>query len=198
LLPPPSYTTFGAAVACNLRFPGQYCDAETGKHYNYFRDYDPNVGRFSESDPIGLTAGNNTYGYVDSNPLKNFDLNGLIKHTAGQPKECGKNCSIRIDLVLDEKTGKVTRHIHWECRGKEGAAGEFGGNSHGGNCDQMPNAVRKCAEKHGFSCDPKPEPGDSKAWSCEQNCQRNWKLITDAVTGAVTLALVCIGIVTAP
>ncbi len=39
----------------NLRFPGQYYDAETGLHYNYFRDYDPTIGRYVESDPIGLT-----------------------------------------------------------------------------------------------------------------------------------------------
>ena len=135
---------------------------------------------------------------MDSSPIGNFDINGLIKHTTGQTKECGKNCTIRIDTVLDEKTGKLTRHIHWECRGQAGTAGEHGGNSHGGNCNDMPNAVRKCAEKFGFSCDPKPDGGGAKAWSCDQNCRRSWKVITDMVTGAVTLALACIAIVTAP
>ena len=42
-----------------LRFPGQYYDAETGTHYNYFRDYDPHVGRYVQSDPIGLNGGAN-------------------------------------------------------------------------------------------------------------------------------------------
>ena len=51
--------------AFNLRFPGQYYDAETGLHYNYFRDYDPSVGRYVESDPIGLEGGSNTYRYAN-------------------------------------------------------------------------------------------------------------------------------------
>jgi RHS repeat-associated protein len=42
------------AFAYNLRFPGQYRDAETSTNYNYFRDYDPAIGRYVESDPIGL------------------------------------------------------------------------------------------------------------------------------------------------
>ena len=52
-------------------------DAETGLNYNYFRDYDPQVGRYIESDPIGLMGGLNTYAYVTSNPLWYFDPYGL-------------------------------------------------------------------------------------------------------------------------
>jgi RHS repeat-associated protein len=44
----------GSAYSLNLRFPGQYFDTETGLHYNYFRDYEPGVGRYVESDPIGF------------------------------------------------------------------------------------------------------------------------------------------------
>ncbi|MHB8723517.1 MAG: RHS repeat-associated core domain-containing protein [Steroidobacteraceae bacterium] len=61
----------------NLRFPGQYSLNETGLYYNYARDYDPQTGRYVESDPIGLQAGVNTYAYVGSNPLSYLDPFGL-------------------------------------------------------------------------------------------------------------------------
>ena len=57
--------------------PGQYYDVETGNHYNYFRDYDPKVGRYAESDPIGLRGGLDTYGYVYGSPLTHVDPLGL-------------------------------------------------------------------------------------------------------------------------
>lgn len=60
-----------------LRFAGQRYDAETGLHYNYFRDFDPSIGRYGESDPIGLPGGLNTFSYVDGNPLSFIDPSGL-------------------------------------------------------------------------------------------------------------------------
>ncbi|MGF6394562.1 RHS repeat-associated protein [Pseudomonas plecoglossicida] len=53
----------------NLRFQGQYFDIETGLHYNTFRYYDPQIGRFTTLDPIGLRGGVNFYAYVPSPTL---------------------------------------------------------------------------------------------------------------------------------
>jgi uncharacterized protein RhaS with RHS repeats len=47
------------------------------QHQNGFRDFDPAIGRYVESDPIGLAGGINTYGYVGGNPVLSFDSNGL-------------------------------------------------------------------------------------------------------------------------
>lgn len=82
----------------NLRMQGQYLDRETGLHYNLFRYYDPDCGRFTQQDPIGLAGGLNLYAYAP-NPLSWIDPLGLkcgginrrqalnkAKDTAGIPR----------------------------------------------------------------------------------------------------------------
>ncbi|PST78199.1 hypothetical protein B7R70_17440, partial [Yersinia pseudotuberculosis] len=63
-------------VSCNLRFAGQYADAESGLHYNRFRYYDGETGQYLCPDPIGLEGGLNPYGYVH-NPVSWVDPLGL-------------------------------------------------------------------------------------------------------------------------
>lgn len=60
-----------------LRFSGQYSDKETNLSYNYYRDYAPSLGRYMQSDPIGLRAGINIYQYVLAQPLTATDPYGL-------------------------------------------------------------------------------------------------------------------------
>jgi RHS repeat-associated protein len=61
----------------NLRFPGQVFDWQDGLHYNVRRDYDPATGKYTESDPIGLLGGVNSYAYVGGNPMLYVDPLGL-------------------------------------------------------------------------------------------------------------------------
>ena len=91
-------TPFGEMLAANdgqqpLRFPGQYSDLETGYSYNYFRDYDPSLGRYIQSDPIGLAGGVNTFGYVSANPIVMVDPFGLEAYVPGDWRKGGINSS---------------------------------------------------------------------------------------------------------
>ncbi|MFD6341838.1 DUF6531 domain-containing protein [Streptomyces sp. NPDC060131] len=65
-----------ATAQTPLRFPGQYADPETGLHYNFFRHYDPEAGRYVSPDPLGLDPAPNPAGYV-TNPATEADPLGL-------------------------------------------------------------------------------------------------------------------------
>jgi RHS repeat-associated protein len=82
-----------------LRFPGQYALSESGLNYNYFRDYDPQMGRYIESDPIGLAGGSySTYAYAGGNPLSKFDPMGLCPSAQGnhQKRPCKNYVQIGV------------------------------------------------------------------------------------------------------
>lgn len=64
-------------VTSNLRFPGQFYDAESGLHYNWWRYYDPAAGRYIQSDPGGLEGDPNLYVYGLNNSLRYSDSKGL-------------------------------------------------------------------------------------------------------------------------
>ena len=76
--------------------PGQYFDKETNTHYNYFRDYDPSIGRYIESDPIGLQGGINTYAYVRGSPLSRKDPKGLDDSSSQGWIDCYMNCMDKL------------------------------------------------------------------------------------------------------
>lgn len=71
-----------------LRYAGQYSDRETGLHYNIFRYYDPQTGRFTVQDPIGLKGGWNLYQYAP-NPLTWIDPLGLASDPLAKLEEKG-------------------------------------------------------------------------------------------------------------
>src|SRR6185295_5714310 len=84
-----------------LRFPGQYADKETNLAYNYHRNYDASVGRYVESDPIGLESGSNTYVYVGANPLAWIDPSGLA------PLYCQYSQSTGMFFCIDLSSDKT-------------------------------------------------------------------------------------------
>ncbi len=100
------YKPFGEAtitistITNNLRFPGQYFDSETGLHYNYYRDYNPAIGKYIEADPIGILEGNNhIYTYAANNPIISIDPFGL----AGWPSMLGyAYAAVKGGLALNQ------------------------------------------------------------------------------------------------
>jgi RHS repeat-associated protein len=97
----------GRSLPYNLRFPGQYYDTETGLLYNTNRDYDPETGRYIESDPIGLLGGPNTYAYSGGSPVDNVDPTGLVKYAnpqAPQPNTGWPICDGRGGITIQYPT----------------------------------------------------------------------------------------------
>ncbi|UNB64586.1 hypothetical protein MME54_07350 [Pseudomonas syringae pv. helianthi] len=92
-------------VEQNLRFQGQYFDAETGLHYNTFRYYDQEIGRFITQDPIGLSGGIHIYQYA-LNPIAYIDPLGLAFSS-------GKGTHNAIATLYDSK-GNVKASGAWQ------------------------------------------------------------------------------------
>jgi RHS repeat-associated protein len=103
-----------AAAYTPLRFPGQYCDPETGLHYNLFRQYDPETARYLTRDPLGLAADLNPIAYV-RNPLTWADPLGLTPC-----EDAAKLAAARKETVLGKEVptrseasvGNATSHSY--------------------------------------------------------------------------------------
>ena len=111
-------------ISQNLRFPGQYYDAETGLHYNYHRYYSPKLGRYLTPDPV---MRKNLYVYVN-NPIRYTDPLGLWTKGEHQNLTYQANSSlgvnmlgsndlqnvIRGDLERDDHQSTSDQYLHYE------------------------------------------------------------------------------------
>ena len=61
-----------------FRLQNQYVDRETGLHYNFFRYYKPDAGRFVNQDPIGLWGGENLYSFAPNTIHKDYLYNQRV------------------------------------------------------------------------------------------------------------------------
>ncbi|MER0449588.1 polymorphic toxin type 28 domain-containing protein [Streptomyces sp. Edi4] len=113
-------TDSDSAVDCPLRFAGQYFDAETGNHYNYFRYYDPETARYLSLDPLGLTPAPNPSTYVH-NPLTWGDPLGL------NPCELGLSTGAqraleKLENIKQDPVGEINsqpNHNHYNAARRE-------------------------------------------------------------------------------
>ena len=130
-------------------YPGQYYDQETGLHYNYFRYYNPQTGRYITPDPIGLEGGINLFAYVQNDPMNFIDPWGLLDipvrgkiyryrpndHHGVNPPEIHLH-----DIETGEKIGGETGNIY-DTKGKK-VCGNIG--------KKALSRIRKALRKAGY------------------------------------------------
>jgi RHS repeat-associated protein len=93
-------------ITLNLRFPGHYFDVETGLHYNRFRYYDPQLGRYIQSDPWGIAGTYNLYAYP-ANPLLDVDIRGLGEENDKNCKQAGEDADADEKAALKRQKGDI-------------------------------------------------------------------------------------------
>ena len=104
-----------------FRLQNQYFDEETGLHYNFFRYYEPDTGRFINQDPIGLFGGDNLYSFgnqvldfIDPLGLKIYGhrKNGTFRKKPG-PKSKKKSAG-KGECIQNKKDGDAREALHKE------------------------------------------------------------------------------------
>ena len=113
-----------------FRLQNQYCDAETGLHYNFFRYYEPDAGRFVNQDPIGLFGGENFYhlafniqDWIDPLGLSKKGIRAVITTVSGviaegfSTKAKGKRGKIHaiVQKIYDKVPTRKRSPFHCKC-----------------------------------------------------------------------------------
>jgi RHS repeat-associated protein len=119
----------------NLRYQGQYLDREINLHYNTFRFYDPDVGRFTQTDPIGLAGGLNLFQYSPNtirwidplglSPCDTTKSNGKFTEPVLPPKLIAQHGSVKI-VHYTRSGDHGPAHLHVKGGGKETKIGQAG------------------------------------------------------------------------
>ncbi len=117
------HTTTGTPI--NLRFPGQWFQAESGLHQNWMRDYDPSTGRYLQADPLGLVDGASVYGYARQSALNYTDPTGECPVCAAAA--VGAAVFILIDYSLSDPCDPYS----WEDAVRSGVYGAVAGGAAG-------------------------------------------------------------------
>jgi len=166
------YSSFGQAdvdpsstIMNNLRFPGQYFDQEIGQHYNYFRYYDPSIGRYNNLDPIGFAGlDKNLYSYTRNNPNKFKDPLGLTTEVGGgfgvNFAVVSVEASVSTVSCCDDKGKLHKRTISSFCVGFEIGFAIGSGSGPGAASLSFNNTPGKC---------PKTKPWEPDIYRTENN-----------------------------
>src|SRR5580698_4232980 len=172
------------SLTYNLRFPGQYYDAETGRNYNMLRDYDSSMGRYIESDPTGLGGGLNTYAYAADNPVRNSDPSGKNPLAAaattvlvlGGPENPFADAAAVVvyagsavwaayelsQVINNEEPCDREKQCEEQLETETGLCEAIAGPRHSGNSKQAVEICRKAAFQRFVQCmKGVPEPGRS-------------------------------------
>jgi RHS repeat-associated protein len=123
----------------NQRLPGQVFDAESGLFQNWNREYNPRIGRYMQSDPIGLAGGVNTFAYVGNAPLMFIDPMGLERKLVN----LGDGWTGGIDMIPNSPS-QFEVHV-FDKSGREvgvyGPDGWFNKHGHKGRPENCPVGV---------------------------------------------------------
>jgi RHS repeat-associated protein len=173
------------------RFPGQYDILDNGTYYNHFRTYDPSMGRYLESDPIGLGGGSNHYGYVAGSPTMFVDELGLER----KPGRTSPTKWPPLPANLGGKKPKWDSEGYWKGKGggkftwddrSHGAGVDRGEGEQGGHWDDEESDNRYDEDGNPLPGSPDPIPGPSEEMAA---CPPDGIVTTEnvAVAGGVAL-----------